>query len=58
MGNTVEIAVEIKHVTDRAVLVFDGDNEFWVPRSLIEDFDPNDNVINVQEWFAEKEGMI
>lgn len=57
-----EISYEYKHQTDEAVLIFDGDNEHWIPKSLIEDgFNidyKTENVINVAEWFAEKEGLI
>ena len=58
----VEIFYDYRHQTDEAVLVFDGDRDCWIPKSCIEDNDfmdyENDTVINVEEWFAKKEGLI
>jgi len=34
---TVEFCGEIKRKTDKAYLIYDGDNEFWIPRSQIID---------------------
>ena len=50
------------HQTDDAVLIFDGDRDCWIPKSCIEygqliDYESN-NIINVEEWFAKKEGLI
>ncbi len=57
-----EICYEYIHQTDEAVLIFDGDRKCWVPKSCIEnssdiDFKYN-TIINVEEWFAIKEGLI
>ena len=38
MSKTVEFCGEIKRKTDKAYLIYDGDNEFWIPRSQIIDF--------------------
>lgn len=58
----VEISYEYKHQTDEAVLIFDGDRDCWIPKSCIEDnrlIDyENEGVINVEEWFAIKEGLV
>ena len=58
----VEISSEYMHQTDDAVLIFDGDRDCWIPKSCIEygqliDYESN-NIINVEEWFAKKEGLI
>ena len=40
----------------KAVLyVIDGD-EYWLPRSVIDDFE--DGTVAVARWFAEKEGLV
>ena len=62
----VELSVEYLHHTEKAVLVKDGDNEIWIPKSLISDDAPDfDDLerheaveIPVAEWFAEEEGLI
>ncbi len=58
----VEISYEYRHQTDEAVLIFDGDDEHWIPKSLIEDgFDIDyeaEDTINIEGWFAKQEGMI
>ena len=64
----VEISVELKHETDKAILICTGkgdDDELWIPRSLLKDGEylqknPKFPVITceVQEWFAHKEGLI
>ena len=61
----VEIDLDIVAMTDGAVLCDDGDDEYWIPRSCIEDGEDIDYddiektlTLNVAEWFAEKEGLI
>lgn len=66
----VEVAVEYKHHTSKAVRFDHGDGEVWVPKSLI-NLDDSDypingsepdwaavNVIAVPEWYAYREGLI
>ena len=56
-----EISYEYIHQTDEAVLIFNGDRNCWIPKSCVEDNDlmdyENDITINVEEWFAIKEGL-
>lgn len=58
---TVELTVNIIAATDLAVLCEVEDAEVWIPRSLIEDGDTlvvDMGVdIEVQQWFAEREGI-
>lgn len=61
----VEIDLEIVTITDDAILTDDGDDEYWIPRSQIEDGEEIDwgdigktLTLNIAEWFAEKEGLI
>ena len=57
-----EICYEYIHQTDEAVLISDGNRECWIPKSCIENSNginfELDTVINVEEWFANKEGLI
>ena len=64
---TVDLAVEFKYESDGdpgAILIFDGDREAWIPKSLLVDFEENyhqkgDMIeIEVYEWFAEKEELL
>jgi len=62
-AETINIAVEVKHATDAAVLVWDGDKEVWLPRSQVFDSDGplaigNDVVIVVPVWLAENKGLV
>jgi len=60
MSNFIEIDVETKYETDMAVLFNDGDNDFWVPKSVLEDWpDVGDiGTAMVQEWFAIEKELI
>jgi len=62
MGDNVEIFGSIIHITDNAVLITDGDNKIWIPKSLtnLEDnVDVGDDVIlEIPEYFAIKERLI
>ena len=53
----------IKRETDRAFLVVIGDEEVWLPKSLVSDADDyeegdEDVCLSVPEWFASKEGLV
>ena len=56
----VEIDVETIHETDEAVLFNDGDKEFWIPQSVMEDWPDKGETGTalIIEWFAIKEGII
>lgn len=61
----VEICTVYQTQTEKAVLVSDGDDDIWIPKSCVEyggDFDDLERgdtiTIEVAKWFAEKEGMI
>lgn len=61
-NETIEIAVEVIHDTDAALLIFDGMNEAWIPRSLIEDYDTNArgeiSEITIPVWFAKQKELV
>lgn len=65
MKSGVELAVEFRHDTGRAIKVYDyaADNEFWIPWSVISERHGNlvagqEITVVVEEWFARKEGLI
>lgn len=57
----VEIAIEIKRATEKALLVFDGKTEVWIPKSMITDECEVNGVtetIFLPEWFAIEKGLL
>ena len=58
---TVEIAVEVKHDTAKAMLVTDGSVEAWIPKSQVT-YEPLNNnketTITMPEWLAKNKGLI
>jgi len=62
-NNNIEIAVDIKHITDAAVLVSDGDKQVWIPKGQIEDYTDeliigHSITIFIPEWLATNKGLI
>ena len=67
MGRTdpIEVAVEIKRETAKALLVDDSSGEVWIPKSQIGN-DPDDYedmigetvTLEIPEWLAEEKGFI
>ena len=55
-SDLVEIAGEVRHETEKAVLFYDGAVERWLPKSLVEV--NGDGTITVPEWLAHREGLI
>lgn len=55
-----EIDVKTIHKTDDAVCFYDGDKEFWVPISLMEDWPDmgESGTALVEIWFAEDKELI
>ena len=58
-GNSdlINIAAELRHETDKAFLIFDGDKEIWLPKSLVE-HDPDNKTFAMPEWLAMDKGLI
>lgn len=64
----IDIAAELRHETDSALLLFDGRSEIkkgdevpselrmWVPKSQVED--NGDGTYTMPEWLAKKKGFI
>jgi hypothetical protein len=61
MGSkTEEIYVEVKSETDKAILVDYEGEEYWLPKSQLEDWpDVEDSGdIEVPLWLLEEKGMV
>lgn len=60
----VEIAVVVKAVTDKAILINDGKIDVWIPKSQITDYAGSDDLdqrvtsIFVLEWLAIEKGLV
>lgn len=59
MADTVEVTADFVKETEKAVLVDDGDNKIWLPKSQI-DYAINDNTIALvlPEWLAVDKGFV
>lgn len=57
----VEIDCEVIAETADALLVSDGKQEVWIPRSQISDQSEDKGKVTsifISEWFADKKGLI
>lgn len=57
----IEIAVEVRVETPKALLVFDGKTEVWIPKSQIHDQCEEKGQITsifITEWLATQKGLI
>jgi len=57
----IEIAIEVRARTPKALLVFDGKIECWIPRSQITDYSGDEDspdTIFISEWLAGEKGLI
>lgn len=58
----IELSLDLVKKSDGALLVSDGDNEAWLPKSLIEyDEEPERGRsidIELPEWLAIEKGLI
>lgn len=63
-GSLVEFCGEIRIETAKAYLVFDGQNEVWLPRSMIKTMrrigssTSGDYVFEIPEWLAREKGIV
>jgi len=61
MSNDIEIAVEVRGETDKALKVFDGKVEVWIPKSNISDeCEDKGRIVSIfiPEWLALEKGLI
>jgi hypothetical protein len=51
-----DFAATLKHETDNAFLVNDGDRDYWLPKKLTEN--NNDGTWTLPEWLAVEKGIV
>jgi hypothetical protein len=56
-SDLVDIACEIRLETEKAFLIYDGDKEVWIPKSIGE-WDQDAKTMAMPEWFATDKGLI
>ena len=61
----IDLDVTFLHATDSAVLIDDGDEEYWLPRRFVDydgDFETLERRTSIQlrvvEWLAHQRGLI
>ena len=58
-SNLVDIAVEFRHETPKAILVYDGAKEVWLPKSQVEyEHSGGGVIVTMPEWLAKDKGLI
>ena len=60
MSLLIEIDVVVRAETDRALLVFDGSTEAWIPKSQVVDQCEEKGQITsifISEWLATQKGL-
>lgn len=61
MSKDVEIEVEVRATTDKALQVFNGKTTAWVPKSQISDECEEGGKITsifIPQWLAEEKGLV
>lgn len=61
MTKDIEIEVEVRVETPKALLVFNGKTEVWIPKSQIRDQCEEKGKITsifITEWLATEKGLI
>ncbi len=51
-----DIDAELRHETELAFLIFDGEREFWLPKSKVEN--NGDGSFTMPEWMAIEKGLV
>ena len=59
-SDLIDLTITVKHRTDGAVLIFDGDIETWIPLSQCELSSNLDGTheLTLPEWLAQEKGLI
>jgi hypothetical protein len=59
-SNLVDIAVEFRHETTKAILVHDGAKEVWLPKSQVEYEHSGKGgvIVTMPEWLAKDKRLI
>ncbi len=59
MAELIDIAVHLKHQTDKAYLVETGEGDMWLAKSLVEYYAENKvEIITMPYWLAKEKGLI
>jgi hypothetical protein len=54
-----DIAAELRHETDRAFLIFDGDKKVWLPKSMVEHCNHDGaDIFTMPTWLAQEKELI
>lgn len=51
-----DFSATLKHETEGAFLVTDGDNDYWLPKKLTEN--NGDGTFTLPEWLAVEKGIV
>jgi hypothetical protein len=56
----VQVTCTIKQETQRAILIDNGDQECWLPKSVVEVDRLGDEsaIVSVPKWLASRKGLI
>ena len=58
-SDLVDIAVELRHETKAAYLIFDGGTECWLPKSQCEYYkERTAEIVTMPYWLAREKGLI
>lgn len=56
-SDIVDISCEIRVRRPKAILIYDGAIECWLPLSLVE-IDEDGGTVAMPEWLAQREGLV
>jgi len=57
--NDIEIQVDIKMITNQAILINDGDTDVWLPKSQAEIVEEGGKIyVQLPEWLAIEKGLV
>lgn len=59
-SDLIKVTLDWKGDTDLAIKVFDGDKDFWLPKSQIQYDQTGVDVVEVElpQWLAKEKGLI
>jgi hypothetical protein len=58
-GGLIDIAVELRHETEKAYLVNTGEGEMWLPKSQVEYYkERTTEIVTMPYWLAKEKGLI
>ncbi|MGF7163309.1 hypothetical protein FHS85_004972 [Rhodoligotrophos appendicifer] len=60
ISNLIDIAVQVRHTTERAALVHEGAREAWIPLPKAELISNGDgtHTLTCPEWLAKDKGLM